>query len=451
MTAHPHISVANIAEAFDAMHWRELNKVHLNASDIAPVMEMLAQNENIRVADIGESFEGRPIKRYSVGTGDKVILAWTQMHGDEPTATAAVLDWLQMLTSSHAMALSGLPADWMNQVTLCVVPMLNPDGAQRRTRVNGQGIDINRDAKALQSPEGRLLHDQVSELKPDIAFNLHDQNPYYTAGTSSNPATIAFLAPAYHEDKHVDGPRLRAKQLIAGMADVLGHYIPGCIARYDDTYSFRSFGDNIAATGASTILIESGAAKQDPNRQVARKMNVIALQSALEAFLNDTVNRYSLADYYRIPENREDGLCDMKLYNLTLGSDLPYLADISILIDGKTDTGTVGAIGDLRTISGFANINGQGQKVLPEKGFEVDSPLTLNDETYLNLLKAGFSYFIDTQNQLSITTTMPVQVVATAPVATPLLPGAPAYFIVSDSHSNQPSAAVLNGRWHALG
>ncbi len=451
MTAHPQIQVADIADAFDTTHWQALNKVHLTINDIAPVMETLGQNENILVTDIGESFEGRPVKRFTVGHGEKVVLAWTQMHGDEPTATAAVLDWLRILTATESAALSGLPADWQSLITLHVIPMLNPDGAERRTRVNGQGIDINRDAKALQSPEGRLLHEQVAELKPDIAFNLHDQNPYYTVGTSSNPATIAFLAPAYHEDKHVDGPRLRAKQLIAGMADVLGHFIPGCIARYDDTYSFRSFGDNIAATGASTILIESGAAKQDPHRQAARKMNVIALQSALEAFLNETVGRYSLADYYRIPENREDGLCDLKLHNLTLGGDKPYQADISILIDGKTGHGKIGAIGDLRTVSGFTSINGQGLCVLPARGFVVDAPLTLNDETYLRLLAEGFSYFVDESNLLTIATALPVQVEAAMPAVAPLLPGAPAFFIVTHAHSDQPAAAVLNGRWQALG
>ena len=35
-----------------------------------------------------------------------------------------------------------------------MVPMLNPDGAERFQRRNAQGIDINRDALLLQSPEG---------------------------------------------------------------------------------------------------------------------------------------------------------------------------------------------------------------------------------------------------------------------------------------------------------
>ena len=38
-----------------------------------------------------------------------------------------------------------------------MVPMLNPDGAERYARRNAQAIDINRDALQLATPEGRLL------------------------------------------------------------------------------------------------------------------------------------------------------------------------------------------------------------------------------------------------------------------------------------------------------
>ena len=45
----------------------------------------------------------------------------------------------------------------LSSLTLHFVPMLNPDGAERFQRRNAQGIDINRDALRLQTPEGRAL------------------------------------------------------------------------------------------------------------------------------------------------------------------------------------------------------------------------------------------------------------------------------------------------------
>ncbi len=58
-------------------------------------------------------------------------------------------------------------------VTIRAVPMLNPDGAELFQRRNLQFIDINRDALALATPEGKLLKKLRDEWQPDIGFNLH--------------------------------------------------------------------------------------------------------------------------------------------------------------------------------------------------------------------------------------------------------------------------------------
>src|SRR4051812_40144 len=39
---------------------------------------------------IGESQEGRSLNYVKTGTGSTGVLLWSQMHGDEPTATAAL-------------------------------------------------------------------------------------------------------------------------------------------------------------------------------------------------------------------------------------------------------------------------------------------------------------------------------------------------------------------------
>src|SRR4051812_25298190 len=41
---------------------------------------------------VGASLEGRSINMISTGTGPTRVLLWSQMHGDEPTATAALFD-----------------------------------------------------------------------------------------------------------------------------------------------------------------------------------------------------------------------------------------------------------------------------------------------------------------------------------------------------------------------
>ena len=46
---------------------------------------------------IGESIEGRSINHVASGTGPFVVLLWSQMHGDESTATSALFDLFEYL------------------------------------------------------------------------------------------------------------------------------------------------------------------------------------------------------------------------------------------------------------------------------------------------------------------------------------------------------------------
>ena len=99
---------------------------------------------------------------------------WSQMHGDEPTATMALMDLFQFLQKKDEF--DSLRQVLLSKLTLHFIPMLNPDGANRFTRRNMQGIDINRDAMRMQTPEGRILKRIRDETKADWGFNLHDQN-----------------------------------------------------------------------------------------------------------------------------------------------------------------------------------------------------------------------------------------------------------------------------------
>ena len=55
---------------------------------------------------------------------------------------------------------------------------------------------------------------------------------------------------------------------------------PGQVARYDDEFEVRAFGDNITKWGTSVVLIETGPyAGPDPDRALVR-LNFVALVSA---------------------------------------------------------------------------------------------------------------------------------------------------------------------------
>ena len=163
--------------------------------DIVPLLEELRKNPLFQVQVVGESVEERDIYLVKVGTGKTKVMLWSQMHGDESTATMALFDLFNFLQKSDE--LDSVKKEILRNTTLYIVPMLNPDGAEVFKRRNAYDIDLNRDALRLQSPEARLLKHLRDSLNPEFGFNLHDQSRLYTVGTTSKPATISFLAPAF--------------------------------------------------------------------------------------------------------------------------------------------------------------------------------------------------------------------------------------------------------------
>ncbi|MGZ5431116.1 MAG: M14 family zinc carboxypeptidase, partial [Thermoanaerobaculia bacterium] len=141
-----------------------------------------------RVAEEGVSSEGRPIPLLLVGEGPTTVLLWSQMHGDEPTATSALLDILEHLGRTQRTPDT---EQLLSRLRLAIIPMLNPDGAARTRRTNAQGIDVNRDALRLQTPEGRFLKSVRDRLKPSVGYNLHNHSPNVTAGKHGRQVAIS--------------------------------------------------------------------------------------------------------------------------------------------------------------------------------------------------------------------------------------------------------------------
>lgn len=90
---------------------------------------------------------GHDIYSFSVGRGSEKVLLWTQMHGNEPTATGAVFDIFNFLNNPGPF--TGFADSLLDKFQLMFIPMLNPDGALLYRRTNAMDIDLNRDARAL--------------------------------------------------------------------------------------------------------------------------------------------------------------------------------------------------------------------------------------------------------------------------------------------------------------
>ncbi|GAA4832969.1 M14 metallopeptidase family protein [Algivirga pacifica] len=365
------------------------------------VQQLLQQlPTSFEVVEKGTSIEGRKIYLVSIGEGDIDVLLWSQMHGDEVTATMALMDIFNFLKDTTVMKEE--KAQLLSEVKLHFIPMLNPDGAERFQRRNALGVDINRDALRLQSPEAQILKQVRDSLKADFGFNLHDQSRYYSAGDSDKPATISFLAPAYNEAREINQKRKEAMQVIAVMNQALQQQMPGQVAKYDDTFEPRAFGDNIQKWGTRTILIESGGYPQDREKQYIRQMNYLAILSALFSIAEEGYKAYDIAEYHALPENQRK-LLDLKLSKVRYPlNGKEYLLDLGIRRNESIGTvndpfvyvGRITDVGDLSTSTAYQYFDAeglrlQGGKVYPKVFQKVEEIGTLDMQA---LLKEGYTY-----------------------------------------------------------
>ena len=249
---------------------------------------------------VGRSAEGRDIRHLTYGSGETTVLLWSQMHGDESTASMALADIVRFLHERSDHPLARRVAEG---ATVHMIPMLNPDGAERFQRRNAQGIDVNRDARMLQTPEAKVLKAVRDRLEPDFGFNLHDQSAAVRVGRSNRGVAIALLAPAFNEARDVDAKRRRAMQVASLIKESIDPMVGGHVAKYDDTFNPRAFGDLMGQWGASTVLIESGAWEDDPQKQYLREVNFVGILSALDAIATGRYSEYDPAVYEALEFN----------------------------------------------------------------------------------------------------------------------------------------------------
>ncbi len=297
--------------------------------------------EKIHLTEVGQSYEGRPITLITLGHGPDTVLLWSQMHGDEPSATPALLD-----IASFLLAHSDEPgsAAILDVLTLLMIPMLNPDGAQDYRRRNAQGIDINRDARILATPEGRILKRIRDEYQPVLGFNLHDQDRRKTVGNTGVPATIAVLAVTGDEARTLSPGRLRAKRACNAIVEALTPFIPGGLARFDESWSPRAFGDNITAWGTPVVLIESGGLPPGHDLEELTRLNFVAILTVLRDLARNDLMNSDAQFYNNLPRNERNAWADIVVLGGFIhrpGIDSPYRADLAfnITIDDRDAAG----------------------------------------------------------------------------------------------------------------
>ena len=324
---------------------------------------------------LGKSYEGREVFSYSIGNknGERVLI-WSQMHGNEPFSTYALVLAMQYLDQDNELARRVLDA-----VQLIAIPMLNPDGSAAFTRRNAQAIDINRDALRRVSPEAQILVKAFETVDPEYCLNLHDQEVYYSPRGSDRPTAMAFLVPAADSSKSLTNWRKQGMDILGYVTYQLRDY---SIAKYDDSYMPNAFGDYFSSQGAVTMLFETGFIIGDSMRRETTLLHALSILNALHYIVEPDGKDYSVF-YERLQYNQKHAFFDFIMKNVILNDEKHfYRVDLAVnrnrLDPDKfvsiDDDYFIFDIGDLRGKKAFVVKDFEGKLVLPKEKIYMYAP-----------------------------------------------------------------------------
>jgi protein MpaA len=152
--------------------------------EIRPVP--IAQADSTKIVEptylkLGKTVRGRDITAIIYGSGAKHVLVFGGIHGDEPHTTVV----------ARALAVHINPETLPPNLTLVIVPDVNPDGLIAHTRVNANGVDLNRNfpskswrsdyteltrypgTQSSSEPETRAMLSLLERYPPHLVITLH--------------------------------------------------------------------------------------------------------------------------------------------------------------------------------------------------------------------------------------------------------------------------------------
>ena len=361
-------------------------------------------SEALSVRCVGESAEGRDITLLTIGIGPTKVFMWTQMHGDEPTHTAVLFDLLNFLLLAND---DETAQTILSETTLYMLPLVNPDGAERNTRHNAQGVDLNRDALRQETVEGKLLLSLAKELQPDFAFNLHNQNARTAVAKTNNSAAVSLLVPPCDAEDSQLPHVIEAKHVASRMVEEIAQHAPHEISRYDVDFMPRAFGEAVQQSGAATILVEAGywnSGKGDTEKGGDMvELHFACICAALLSIAKSDYPNADIALYENLPGLAPQWLFEGMITKTKIENGLgytPILADIGFHSDRYLmetpgiPVARIEEIGDLHVRAAKREFDGKGTSCLPgaitlSKELTPQRLLSLEDQQ--SLVKQGIT------------------------------------------------------------
>ena len=142
------------------------------------IYQLDKSSDLLKVETIGQTVNGRNL--YAMKFSGSVfgkdpskikVLFFAQQHGNERSGKEGALLLAQELVKAENRYL-------FDKIDLAIIPQINVDGSELNKRLNGNGMDLNRNHLILTEPEVIALHNFFDKHLFEVTMDVHEYYPY---------------------------------------------------------------------------------------------------------------------------------------------------------------------------------------------------------------------------------------------------------------------------------
>lgn len=240
------------------------------------------------------------------------VFFFAQQHGNEPAGKDALIYLIHQIIIKPEI----LPED----VELWLMPMVNPDGAEKNQRRNGNDFDLNRDHQLLSQPETQTLHRVFRRIIPHISVDCHefmrDSKDYDDRGLLEWPLIMMDCGNNPLLDSEIYEAGIRwcnnaIPYMLQKGYNYSRYYLGGFPPLEELRHSTPEVDDarnGFGLYGGLSFIIESGIKRksENPNADLGKRIDAYLI--LLKQFLHK--NKYRESDIKNIQRSRESELPD---------------------------------------------------------------------------------------------------------------------------------------------
>lgn len=282
-------------------------------ADVVQALDRIESSSQglVTVASAGTSGEGRDLLYATVGEGPTTFWLQARIHGNELHSTEAVLQILDHLASGDPQARL-----IREQLTVVVIPMYNPDGAEANIRqsTTPTRIDLNRDWENFAQPESVAFWRLWRDVAPELALDLHHMGQAPVVNGTDDLNQFQIGARSIDPSRMTDEQWLTNRQMAMVSVDALDRYGVANVAHYpliDITNAAlsRMLMGGTAPAGEQPVLqtptrgaifYEVRSVGQKSNGQLER-LFTIPTMAVLTAAADGSLESYDISGYASLP------------------------------------------------------------------------------------------------------------------------------------------------------